>query len=48
MRLRASALSPLIGPIYLPSFLVAMGTGMVTPVLPLFAQGLGANWSLNH
>ena len=43
MRIGASPLRSLIGPIYLPSFLVAMGMGMVMPVLPLFAQSLGAS-----
>ena len=34
MRLRADDLGPLIGSVYLPSFLVALGTGMVLPVDP--------------
>ena len=36
----------LIWPIYLPSFLAAMGMGMTIPVLPLFAQELGAGLGL--
>lgn len=35
-------LRSLIGPVYLPNFLYAAGTGLVLPVTPLFAKELGA------
>jgi MFS family permease len=35
-------LRSLVGPVYLPNFLYSAGTGLVLPVMPLFAQELGA------
>ena len=40
---RAAELRPLIGAVYVPGFLAALGTGMALPVLPLFAQSPGAS-----
>lgn len=36
-------LRSLIGPVYLPNFLYAVGAGLVLPVTPLFAKELGAS-----
>lgn len=39
-------LRPLILPVYLPTFLIALGQGAVLPVIPLFAKDLGAGIGL--
>lgn len=37
---------PLILPVYIPTFLIALAGGILTPVLPLYLRGFGANYGL--
>lgn len=37
---------PLILPIYLPTFLMSLAGGILTPILPLYLRDFGANYSL--
>lgn len=37
---------PLILPVYLPTFLMSLAGGILTPVLPLYLRGFGANYGL--
>jgi MFS family permease len=38
--------NPLVMPVYAPTFLVAFGTGMLTPIMPLYAASFGASYGL--
>jgi len=37
--------NPLVLPVYAPTLLVAFGTGMLAPILPLYAQSFGASYA---
>jgi MFS family permease len=37
---------PLIYPVYLPTFLISLAGGILTPVLPLYLRDFGANYGL--
>ena len=37
---------PLILPVYLPTFLMSLAGGILTPVLPLYLRGFGAGYGL--
>lgn len=42
--MRALLRNPLVLSVYAPTLLVSFGTGMLTPILPLYAQGFGASY----
>jgi MFS family permease len=42
--MRALLRNPLVLPVYAPTLLVAFGTGMLTPILPLYVAAFGASY----
>ena len=38
--------NPIVLPVYAPTLLLAIGSGMLTPILPLYAASFGASYSL--
>ncbi len=43
--MRALFRNPLVMPVYAPTLLVAFGTGMLTPILPLYVASFGASYA---
>lgn len=37
--------NPLVLPVYAPTFLISLGTGMLVPILPLYADSFGASYA---